>query len=1098
MVLSNQIGLSKKIINVFLMLVMILSMTSISVFSYVPSAYATPPDSENTTTETGDDENKDGEGEEEEKDDETDTSATTTADAGSEYSFYTIASNMAGSLDWAYQDDSDKGSEYLEWINGGDQNIGFDVAGDFVAYVNKAAGIPIVGAVTSVISGNTQSRSYYTYAHLDQNSDSAVVTEMYAYVQYGHALNQLGLDTVAMGGDSYQALMGLLGGNILKLFYAICSFVNGIFGFAIEVMQTFNPFYWLTGAGGVSDWHGATPTGGAANGFMSGIVSKVSQWYGVLQDLGVFVVAVIFAFAFILALMAWSGGKQKAEGSKTVSGTVIQLVKRLCVIFLMVPLLGGCYTALLSQMKTSMTESSAADTIIKSTFVDVQSWVQEGSTGWGVTGPKLYGTDEIAVKWNVDDSGAGSVDWANTTTPSTIALNINNYNNVNVSEMLDRYGSNANLDSGVFETKWKSKTKEDMEKLKTESEFSTWNDKSTAVKALEDKWLYAPQRDNPTLGNSGTTYTASNTKMSILATYNYLNTEFGDSSIVTYSTNNSTSGLTIKYHKATSLLGGNVLGNAVYLANALVMMVCMAVIAVGYAFGMLFNILSRGVRSIIALPMAMLGSLRSAAKAFTLIIMMMLEILGTFVAYSIVLELFMGVNDMLKTPLQSFLTGASSTVNNLVGFDIAVIVPGVQSDWSTTFGNMFGGSVGGVFSSGIAYTMMLIAMIVSIIFNVWLTIKLLKMRNQVVKGMDGIVAGYIDKLFDIDPKNPVASQEASRQGAASRMASGVKGIAGAAAGAAIGGVGTAVGLKGAEVAGDVLKGAIGGDGENNDVVNAGGQVSDEDGTTAGQQGVENAGQQQPLLASADESLSGRSSSSTTTTTAGYESAESLSQVSSGQTRAVSPDDTSGVVSQTMQTEEAISDAESESRSAMVGAAGKHAEAVVHAGMAVAKRDPGEAVEAIKKEGEAGQKIQDAKQAKQRASQLSEQQVTPTVATSSGGGQSSSSGSGIQSSGKTQKVSTQPTQNVNVNNKVSQSTDSYNKLNTAYKNWTGPTKIDGVQYNNKSQLRKARSQAASQLKQATNNVPAKKPSTNKSSLSSIQTGAEKMTKGPKIN
>lgn len=206
--------------------------------------------------------------------------------------------------------------------------------------------------------------------------------------------------------------------------------------------------------------------------------------------------------------------------------------------------------------------------------------------------------------------------------------------------------------------------------------------------------------------------------LSSLAMYNYLTTEFSDSSVVTYSAHKATSGLVLKSHRSVNLIGDGATSLLYYL-NALSMFIFITVLGWAYAFAMLFNSIGRGIKMITSVPFAMLGSFKTMAKVATYGFMMIIEIMGTAFIYSIVIELFISMNQLVETPIQNLMSDR---------FTSTVIL-----------------NFGGAISMGAALT--LVMLVFSIVINFYMLIKMMKLRKVSVKAMDEFVGGMIDRLF---------------------------------------------------------------------------------------------------------------------------------------------------------------------------------------------------------------------------------------------------------------------------------------------------------------------------------------------------------------
>lgn len=135
---------------------------------------------------------------------------------------------------------------------------------------------------------------------------------------------------------------------------------------------------------------------------------------------------------------------------------------------------------------------------------------------------------------------------------------------------------------------------------------------------------------------------ASKTGLSTLSMYNYLVTEFGQNELSMYSVARTPNTHTAVAHYKTNLIGSGFVG-VVFFLNCFVFLFAVAVIGFVYALKMVFSVLKRGWSMLLTIPAAMFGLLRAIAQVVSTVIMMIVEILGTILMYSMVSELLMTV-----------------------------------------------------------------------------------------------------------------------------------------------------------------------------------------------------------------------------------------------------------------------------------------------------------------------------------------------------------------------------------------------------------------------------------------------------------------------
>jgi hypothetical protein len=144
--------------------------------------------------------------------------------------------------------------------------------------------------------------------------------------------------------------------------------------------------------------------------------------------------------------------------------------------------------------------------------------------------------------------------------------------------------------------------------------------------------------------------------MAPLAAYNYLNTSFGPTSLTVYSVNKVASGLTRQSHLQVSQVGTGITG-LMYWANALAILISIALIGYAYALGMLKAAVKRGFMAIASIPFMTLGSLSGIAKFLVYSICMIAELLTTMFLYQFVSNFIISVPKILEAPFSAVRQG---------------------------------------------------------------------------------------------------------------------------------------------------------------------------------------------------------------------------------------------------------------------------------------------------------------------------------------------------------------------------------------------------------------------------------------------------------
>ena len=678
-------------------------------------------------------------------------------------SFYDNSSNMLGD-NYQFKKTPDKGTALNTALNDPSQMAN---AGAFVGYVDKDFNIFDIGSFLAQTTVGTQSRSYTV-----PDNDKAVA----AYLQYGHALQALGLDTVTSNQMDFMGIGRMFIGAISLLFYIFGLLPQLLFNITIGIMQAMNPFNWiLTEAAGGAETIPA----------LSGVKGFVTDLYNTFAGMGLYVVTLIFAVGIGMSILFW-------RKSNNVGSPFKKFLIRVIFIAAGLPLLAMTYTAALNNAADAFSSSAPmANKAIASTFVDFAAWAEKSN----LTLPE--GTT-IKVNGNSSGSGSGTVDMGGTTSPSMFALKINAASNsiidgvdiskdkdastniidsrsenksafgkmMEVLDLLLRYMNTTRYTSGAYESYVKTLNKDFI----AGTEITSNKDKYTSVEnildpknsKIDDKDIsymnngspgsynvsvqgdsfiykgngvlhsFAPGTNVRNYENKYAKYVSNGTVtgtggLSTISMYNYLNTKFADDTVTNYSSNKLASDYVLDTHHSVSLVGGGFVG-IIYWLNMLSILGFIGIVGSIYAFGLIGGSVKRGIKMVTSLPFASLGSIKAISKIVAITASMIIQIYGTLVVYELVVQLFIASQQIFLTPL---LTG----FNN--GNVSAAVIPGIGADYNIAIGALTG-------VAGIA------VMLVMTVFNFVVTIKAVKLRKTLVKSMDEAMAGWIDRFFNTD------------------------------------------------------------------------------------------------------------------------------------------------------------------------------------------------------------------------------------------------------------------------------------------------------------------------------------------------------------
>lgn len=678
-------------------------------------------------------------------------------------SFYDNSSNMLGD-NYQFKKTPDKGTALNAALNDPSQMAN---AGAFVGYVDKDFNIFDIGSFLAQTTVGTQSRSYTV-----PDNDKAVA----AYLQYGHALQALGLDTVTSNQMDFMGIGRTFIGAISLLFYIFGLVPQLFFNITIGIMQAMNPFNWiLTEASGGAETIPA----------LSGVKGFVTDLYNTFAGMGLYVVTLIFAVGIGMSILFW-------RKSNNVGSHFKKFLIRVVFIAAGLPLLAMTYTAALNNAADAFSSSAPmANKAIASTFVDFAAWAEKSN----LTLPR--GTI-IKVNGNSSGSGSGTVDMGGTTAPQMFALKINQSSNsivdgvdidaskdastniidsrsadknqigrmMEVLDLLLRYMNTTRYTSGAYESYVKTVNKDFI----AGTDVTSNKDKYTSVEnildsknsKMDDKDISYMNNGSPgsynvsVQGDSfiykgngvlhsfapGTTvrqyedkharYVSNGTStgtggLSTISMYNYLNTKFADDTVTNYSSNKLASDYVLDTHHSVSLVGGGFMG-IIYWLNMLSILGFIGIVGTVYAFGLVGGSVKRGIKIVTSLPFASLGSIKAISKIVAITASMVVQIYGTLVVYELVVQLFIASQQIFLTPL---FTG----FNN--GNVSAAVIPGIGADYNIAIGALTG-------VAGIA------VMLVMTVFNFVVTIKAVKLRKTLVKSMDEAMAGWVDRFFNTD------------------------------------------------------------------------------------------------------------------------------------------------------------------------------------------------------------------------------------------------------------------------------------------------------------------------------------------------------------
>lgn len=236
----------------------------------------------------------------------------------------------------------------------------------------------------------------------------------------------------------------------------------------------------------------------------------------------------------------------------------------------------------------------------------------------------------------------------------------------------------------------------------------------------------------------------SDLKLSAMSIYNYLNTSFGSSEMIVYSSAKSSSNYIRDSHYAVSLVGKGT-NSAIILIMCITLLFCYTILGFAYGLGIIFTNVKRGFRLLIAIPGAMLGSLQAIAKVVSYTVLMIIEIVINVFLYCLTTEML---------------------------YTIAI-------DFTSLIGKFSEDTLGEI-------TVAIVQPLISIFIIIalwWFTIKCIQLRKPIIKSVEEMADNVISKFIVGADRGGSPRASANGQSGAN-AASGVGTAAGAAAGKA--------------------------------------------------------------------------------------------------------------------------------------------------------------------------------------------------------------------------------------------------------------------------------------------------------------------------
>lgn len=706
--------------------------------------------------------------------------------------------------------DDDKGWDYatMTWlVKTGDNGGKVGGGGSLLGFPDRnVVDSGIIGFLSSLTSSTTTD---YSFDSLKTSSDSYNSLQSYAY--YGASLQSLGIDSVMGNGLFGIHPVRLLAGAIMWISYIIVTFIEKFFLVAVAILKATNPFKWFAN-GFTYIWRpGST-------GPLSGLTNVVSTTYKVFANFGWLIMVPVVISSLIFMFIFSGNGKQSPQLDQRLKHKFRYAVIYFAFLAIGVPLLGTAYTAGLDSMAEAFgkgfgSSSFSADSVILSTYVDNQKWIENN---------RMYLPNSAVVVWD-KEAGDSSSESKAAVRRTALAINALNYgaardasnatdseswnynkeatdstaNATSISALLWRYMSGETYSPGTWETKVKSYLLEKAEA----SDGKEWTDKLSSsaleltsregyqylgyvnpnvtgekldgVKVNGEWWAfwkkekdkkditfgaspnlfldkgyadlgdggitiveqydskgnatkYLSLKSNASIKNDGRAlFSNQDATMSYLEMYNYLNTKFSSNKLSVYSTKMLVSNATRESHATVNQVGAGMVHKTLIFTNSIAMLAGLAILAMGYAFGMVIGALKRYVSVVSSIFLGTVGFQKGMVQAVAGTIMLIAETLGTLVIYEVIKTLYIGIPTIIEGAITS--TGLGSK-NDAAGESLLF----ATKTWDFT---------------GVDFILVVVGLILSSIILIWATIVLLRIRKPILNVMDTTFTDLINRLF---------------------------------------------------------------------------------------------------------------------------------------------------------------------------------------------------------------------------------------------------------------------------------------------------------------------------------------------------------------
>lgn len=657
-----------------------------------------------------------------------------------DFSMYSRASEIATAFgtDMAPSTDEDS-PEASPWLSG---NTNAGNAGGLLGYSRDLSDDEegIIGWITSRYSANSMTYNYGQLASLGGGSYDLSENHLLAYGLYGAQLQALGLVDASDHGFG-DKIVGFLFSGI----YWVSQIVPFIFNIILKLLVLLNPFQLFFGAMGLVDQLGVP--------FLSDLAETIGSIYQAIQNISIVVTVPMLIGLTAVSIFMFRGNAGKK---------LLRVVVRVFMIFAGLPLIAMTYTSVIEDLSDSMEMGgSFANYVAVTQFVDSENWMKDTRLAPPSANPITVDTggdlDNIRLSQNVSRetvleintnrvygnsvlADLSSVDTIGDALDTSASKSHTAQSNI-ANELISRYRSGDRFTASDYEGYLKSQLDETLSdadiasmfepNISDLSEHDKYGNMFVAEAGVGDfgdvQWSiynmgalgYDGGYTGENLGESVTMrgvdpsstsdwLGANPIGLSPLAMYNFLNTNFGVTSMTVYSPETSASSWSSNDYASVSSANVGFFG-FMYTVESFVLVLGSAILGLFYAVGLVQIVVASLPRILSGVFGTAVGSLAMVTKLLVSTVVLILEVIGTMVLYMV-----------FDSLLLSILRGSETLIDTVSGMTGFAVV----------------NAAGGILKSAVV-----------ILLGITIVIFSIKNRTKLAKMIEEVTTDFITKLM---------------------------------------------------------------------------------------------------------------------------------------------------------------------------------------------------------------------------------------------------------------------------------------------------------------------------------------------------------------